>query len=43
VSLFIVPALFTVVDDFQQWFGGLFARTEKAEVDAAPSDAATAG
>jgi len=41
--LFIVPALFTVVDDFQQWFGGLFAPTEKAAVGSAPSDAAAAG
>ncbi|HEX5419222.1 MAG TPA: efflux RND transporter permease subunit [Gammaproteobacteria bacterium] len=31
MSLFIVPAMFTVIDDFQQWLGGLFGRRGEGE------------
>jgi hypothetical protein len=31
MSLFIVPAMFTVVDDFQQWLGRLGRRGAGAE------------
>jgi HAE1 family hydrophobic/amphiphilic exporter-1 len=31
MSLFIVPAMFTVVDDFQQWLSARFARHGAAE------------
>jgi multidrug efflux pump subunit AcrB len=39
MSLFIVPATFTVVDDFQQWLSRIFGRRDTA---AAAGHAATA-
>src|SRR5690606_12732986 len=40
MSLFIVPALFTVFDDFQQWLGRLFQRGER---DVPPEPVPAAG
>jgi hypothetical protein len=40
MSLFIVPAMFTVVDDFQQWLARVFGRggaREEAAGTPAPS------
>jgi hypothetical protein len=30
MSLFIVPAVFTVFDDFQQWLGRVFGKRDAA-------------
>ncbi len=40
MSLFIVPAMFTVVDDFQQWLSRLGRGSADAEADAMPSPSA---
>jgi multidrug efflux pump subunit AcrB len=40
MSLFIVPAMFTVVDDFQQWLERLFRRGASREAAAAPAPSA---
>jgi hypothetical protein len=32
MSLFIVPAMFTVIDDFQQWLTRVFRRREHAHL-----------
>jgi multidrug efflux pump subunit AcrB len=42
MSLFIVPAVFTVVDDFQQWLGRLFGRHGEAGEDAGKMPAPSA-
>ncbi len=39
MSLFIVPAMYTVIDDFQQWFARVFGGRE-SELDAPDSEAA---
>jgi multidrug efflux pump subunit AcrB len=42
MSLFIVPAMFTVIDDFQQWLGRKFGSGEKhADVPAAAPSSTT--
>ena len=42
MSLFIVPAMFTVIDDFQQWLGRKFGSGEKhAEAPAAAPSSTT--
>jgi hypothetical protein len=41
MSLFIVPAMFTVVDDFQQWLAGVFGRGgAREQVAGAPAPSA---
>jgi multidrug efflux pump subunit AcrB len=40
MSLFIVPAMFTVVDDFQQWLERVFRRGAHDEAAAAPAPSA---
>jgi multidrug efflux pump subunit AcrB len=37
MSLFIVPAMFTVIDDFQQWLGRKFTRESREKLPAAPA------
>jgi predicted RND superfamily exporter protein len=37
MSLFIVPATFTVFDDFQQWLAHFFRRPAHAEAHAVPA------
>jgi HAE1 family hydrophobic/amphiphilic exporter-1 len=37
MSLFIVPAMFTVIDDFQQWLTRVFRRREYADRPGAPA------
>ncbi|HUL81040.1 MAG TPA: efflux RND transporter permease subunit, partial [Gammaproteobacteria bacterium] len=37
MSLFIVPATFTVFDDFQQWLGRVFGRRGHADQSTAPA------
>ncbi|HET8696079.1 MAG TPA: hypothetical protein VFO94_01260, partial [Gammaproteobacteria bacterium] len=36
MSLFIVPAVFTVFDDFQQWLGRLFGKRHAGAAAGAP-------
>jgi hypothetical protein len=40
MSLFIVPAMFTVVDDFQQWLGRLGRRGSGDEAGTLPAPTA---
>jgi hypothetical protein len=40
MSLFIVPAMFTVVDDFQRWLGRLGRRNAEDEASATPAPTA---
>jgi hypothetical protein len=40
MSLFIVPAMFTVVDDFQQWIGRLGGRRADDEAGTMPAPTA---
>ena len=42
MSLFIVPAMFTVVDDFQQWLSSRFGRHGADEDDARGAPAPSA-
>jgi hypothetical protein len=42
MSLFIVPAMFTVVDDFQQWLGRVFGRRGAAGDEAGTMPAPSA-
>jgi hypothetical protein len=40
MSLFIVPAMFTVVDDFQQWLSRVGRRGAADDSSAAPAPSA---
>jgi multidrug efflux pump subunit AcrB len=40
MSLFIVPAMFTVVDDFQQWLSRFGRRAAEDDLDSAPAPSA---